>query len=111
MRGGYPIVPIHIAGTDRVLPKGARRPSRGPIDVTFGSPLWPQEGESSHRLSDRIEDAVATLADERSTDWWTARRRAAAGRTPVLTGPDAGAWRRSWALERGRRAGRAPSWP
>ena len=28
-----------------------------------------------------------TLADEAGTDWWTSRRRAAAGTTPSLTGP------------------------
>ena len=38
------------------------------------------------------------LADEAATDWWTARRRAYAKQSPSLGGPDAGAWRRSWAL-------------
>ena len=47
----------------------------------------------------RIERAVATLADEVDSDWWTARRRAAAGITPALAGPDDVApWRRAWAL-------------
>ena len=46
----------------------------------------------------RIEAAVATLADESTTDWWTARKAAAAGTTPSLQGPDVAPWRRAWAL-------------
>ena len=41
---------------------------------------------------------MATMADEAGTDWWTARRQAAAGATPPLQGPDAAPWRRSWSL-------------
>jgi 1-acyl-sn-glycerol-3-phosphate acyltransferase len=111
MHGDYPVVPVHLDGTGRVLPKGAKRPSRAAVHVTFGSPLWPREGERTNRFAERIEEAVAVLADERATDWWTARRRAAAGTTPALSGPDAGAWRRAWALERGARRAPVRSWP
>ena len=38
---GWPIIPVGIAGTDVVLPKGARRPWRAPTAVVFGSPLSP----------------------------------------------------------------------
>jgi hypothetical protein len=79
--------------------------------VTFGAPLRPREGERTNRFAERIEEAVAVLADERATDWWTARRRAATRTTPALTGPDAGAWRRAWALERGRRRTSERAWP
>ncbi|MBV8305187.1 MAG: 1-acyl-sn-glycerol-3-phosphate acyltransferase [Acidimicrobiia bacterium] len=111
MHGDIPIVPVHLDGTGRVLPKGARRPARAAVHVTFGAPLRPRAGERTNRFAERIEEAVAVLADERATDWWTARRRAATGTTPPLTGPDAGAWRRAWALERGRRPGTARAWP
>ncbi|MCU1448589.1 MAG: 1-acyl-sn-glycerol-3-phosphate acyltransferase [Acidimicrobiales bacterium] len=111
MHGGFPVVPVHIDGTGRVLPKGKTRPSRAAIHVTFGAPLRPRAGESTARFSTRIEQAVAVLADERATDWWTARRRAALGTTPPLTGPDAGAWRRAWTLDRGRRTRAARTWP
>ena len=49
-------------------------------------------------LAVRIEAAVTALADEVADDWYTARRRAHAGDSPSLAGPDASAWRRAWAL-------------
>ena len=66
--------------------------------MTFGAPISADPGEDARRLAARLERAVAALADERATDWWTARRRAAGGATPAITGPAAAAWRRSWAL-------------
>ena len=82
--------------------------------VTFGSPLTPQVGEDSRRFAVRVEMAVATLGDEGATDWWTARKRAAAGATPPLTGPATAPWRRAWALNGDRRRDRersGPTWP
>ena len=56
---------------------------------------------------------MAELADEASSDWWQARRRAATGATPTLQGPSAGAWRRTWALGDRRPGRRRPrrDWP
>lgn len=112
-RCGAPVVPVHIEGTDRVLRKGKRLPNPANVRVTYGSPLRPTEGESAARFAGRIERAVAELADEATSDWWQARRRAAAGTTPALTGPDAPAWRRAWALgDRSRKRGRQTrAWP
>lgn len=92
------MVPVHIDGTWHVLPKGGGRMKRSATTVTFGTPLWPDEDEDSRRFAPRIEAAIATLANETTTDWWTARKRAAAGTTPALQGPDASPWRRAWAL-------------
>lgn len=39
---GWPLVPVGIAGTSRVLPKGARVPRRSPAAVVFGAPLRPR---------------------------------------------------------------------
>jgi 1-acyl-sn-glycerol-3-phosphate acyltransferase len=94
---GVPIVPVHIAGTDRVLPKGQSKPRRGSTTVTFGPPLIAGDDDNTRRLAARLETAVAELADESSSDWWTARRNAANGATPLLSGPEAEGWRRAWA--------------
>ena len=98
VRCGVPVVPVHVHGTGRILRKGKKLPTPAATKVTFGVPLVPQEDDDARRLGARIEQAVAELADEVTTDWWSARRRAHAGDTPSLTGPDATGWRRAWAL-------------
>ncbi len=105
LRCGVPVVPMHLAGTGKVLRKGARRPTPGRTTLTFGRPLRPTEGEDSRRFGARLEAEVAALADEVTTDWYAARRRAHAGASPALTGPHAPSWRRAWHLtDRDRRA-------
>jgi 1-acyl-sn-glycerol-3-phosphate acyltransferase len=112
-RCGVPVVPVHLEGTGRILRKGAKRPTPSQVRVTFGTPMRPADGEATHRYAERIERAVAELADEATTDWWQARRRAADGTTPALTGPSAPAWRRAWALgDRSRKRRRQTrDWP
>ena len=121
VRTGRPVIPVHIDGTRQILAKGSARLEPGPTDVTFGHPLRPAPGGDPRALAAELERTIAALADEHTTDWWTARKRAAAGTTPSLTGPEAGTWRRSWAL--GARNGRrsrlttgpgpsgSPAWP
>jgi 1-acyl-sn-glycerol-3-phosphate acyltransferase len=98
LRCGVPVIPVHLQGTGRILRKGRKVPRPATTKVTFGAPLWPAEGQNASRFGDTIQQAVSALADEAATDWWQARRRAHAGETPALTGPDAPAWRRTWAL-------------
>ena len=88
---GRPVVPVHLDGTRHILPKGGKGLRRTRTTITFGTPLWPDEGENARRFAVRIETAVATMANEATTDWWTARKQAAAGTTPPLQGPDAAA--------------------
>ena len=45
------------------------------------------------------------LGDEALTDYWTARRRAAAGTSPKLAGPEYTGWRRQWELAERRKLG------
>lgn len=113
LRTGAPVVPVHLSGTDRVYGKGARRITPGRTTVTFGHPLLPAHGDDARRFATTIEHAVATLADEAATDWWSARLRAAAGTTPSLVGPDSTSWRRAWALgdRKGRTREDRRTWP
>ncbi|HET7719980.1 MAG TPA: lysophospholipid acyltransferase family protein [Acidimicrobiales bacterium] len=116
LRCKRPVVPIYLEGTGRLWKRGKTLPKvagKGEgVHLVFGAPMWPQDGEDARRLAARVEREVAALADEWSTDWWTARRRAAAGETPALTGPSGGAWRRAWALDAdaASRSGRR-AWP
>lgn len=113
IRCGVPVVPVHLAGTGAILPKGKNRPRPSRTVVTFGTPLRATEGERSQAFAARIETAVAVLADEATSDWYSARRRAATGETPSLSAPDAGVWRRAWAVSatRGRRRPTGARWP
>ena len=104
-RTGAPVVPVYIDGTDSIMGKGTNVPKPGRTRVTFGSPLHRRPDESTRRFNERIATAVATLADESTSDYWSARRRAAQGATPTLMGPGYTGWRRRWALADRRRRG------
>jgi 1-acyl-sn-glycerol-3-phosphate acyltransferase len=97
-RTGRPVVPVHIDGTRHILPKGTNAVRRTRTTITFGTPLWPTEGEDARRFGARIEAAVTTMANEVTTDWWSARKQAAAGTAPALQGPEVAPWRRTWLL-------------
>jgi len=123
-RCGVPVVPVHLHGVRPILPKGGSRLRPGRVGVRFGEALRPLGGgtggpaagdedglagrggrggeEDARRFARRIEQAIAELADEAETDWWTARRRAARGETPPLSGPQVSPWRRSWELPESR---------
>src|SRR3954470_8439047 len=113
VRHGVPIVPVHLEGTRRILKRGAKMLTPSSTTITFGTRWGAAEGEDARAFAVRVERAVAALADEQATDWWTARRRAAARTTPALSGPSgAGAWRRAWALgEHKRRTTTTRKWP
>lgn len=115
LRTGRPIVPVHVEGTRQIIAKGSSRIRPGRTRVTFGRPLRPAAGEDARKLAAELEGAIAALADEIEHDWYTARRRAAAGTTPSLTGPEGPGWRRAWALgdpdARGRRRRERERWP
>jgi len=92
------VVPVHIEGTFRILPRDSHGLRRSPTRVTFGTPMSAEAGEDARRLGTRIEEALGILADESRSDFWSARLRAASGTTTSPRGPDASPWRRSWAF-------------
>ncbi len=107
VRTGAPVVPVHLDGTGTILGKGMKRPKPGVTKVTFGTPLVPTADDDARTFAERIELAVTALADEATSDWWSARQRAAAGTSPPLTGPEGSSWRRAWALADHRARGKA----
>ena len=106
-RTGAAVVPVFIDGTGALFGKGMKRPKVGTTTVVFGHPITQREDENTRRFSARIEKAVTLLGDESLTDFWTARRRAADGSNPRLTGPEYTGWRRQWALQERRELGNA----
>ncbi len=55
-----PVVPVHLEGVDRVLPRGEFRPRPGETRVVFGRPLYLREGDPQ-ALANRVEQAVRAL--------------------------------------------------
>jgi len=106
-RTDAPVVPVFIDGSGAIFGKGMKRPKPGSTKVVFGTPLHPEEDESTRHFNARIEAAVTVLGDEALHDFWTARQRAAAGTNPKLTGPEYSGWRRQWALSERRQLGAA----
>ena len=64
-RTGASVVPVFIDGTGSIFGKGMKRLKPGRTRVVFGSPMRPEDDESTRRLNARIEAAVTALADER----------------------------------------------
>jgi len=64
---GVPVVPIGVDGCHALLPKGGRRPRRGPVTVRFGPPLRLRQGESHPAAAAELADAVARLLPAETT--------------------------------------------
>ena len=58
---GRQVLPVRVVGIRGVLPKGARRPRRSPVEVRFGTPLRAQPGEDARAFTARLEAAVRAL--------------------------------------------------
>src|SRR6202521_1974674 len=83
---GTPVVPMHIRGAFRIMPKGQKFPVPGPARVRIGKPMAPQPAEGSRQFTARVEGAVRALADEPSQPdiqgTWIERWRALKPREP-----------------------------
>ena len=71
-----PVVPVAVAGTDKVQPVGARWPRPRRISVTFGQPLtFPEQmgmagnGRARRVVTDRIMNAIADLSGQEKAGW------------------------------------------
>jgi 1-acyl-sn-glycerol-3-phosphate acyltransferase len=57
-----PVVPIHVQGLERILPKGRTVPRRGSVRVAFGPPLRFPPGTPYNEAAAQIEEAVRSLS-------------------------------------------------
>lgn len=74
-RAGVPLVPVAISGTDLVMGRDARRPSRGPVTTVTCDPIHPRDYEGH-------EDAVGAMTREWGRRVGEALQAAAARRMP-----------------------------
>ena len=56
-----PVIPMHVRGSHRVMPKGQRLPLPAPVTIRVGKPIVPRPGETSRALTQRVADAVSDL--------------------------------------------------
>jgi 1-acyl-sn-glycerol-3-phosphate acyltransferase len=104
---GVPVVPVGLVGSFAAMPRGRGwpKPGRPEVHVRYGRPLTVQSDEDARSFGTRIAAATATLLDEDRSDWYAARRRAAAGETPSPAGPQVANWRRVWESTASPRSG------
>ena len=80
-----PVVPMHVRGTHRVMPKGRRFFLPAPVEVRIGKPMSPHPGEGSRVFTQRVEDAVRELGqgtdEPRVVGSWIERWHASAPRS------------------------------
>jgi 1-acyl-sn-glycerol-3-phosphate acyltransferase len=79
-----PVVPVAVAGTDKVQPVGARWPRPRRISVTFGEPLtFPAQrgqagkGKARRVVTDQIMEAIAKLSGQEKAGWGEPARETA----------------------------------
>ncbi|MEU3456425.1 lysophospholipid acyltransferase family protein [Micromonospora sp. NPDC006766] len=69
LASGAPVVPVAVAGTDRIQPVGARLPRIGRITVRFGTPLHftppsGSVGQARRAVTDEIMAAIQELSGQ-----------------------------------------------
>ncbi|SBT48324.1 lysophospholipid acyltransferase family protein [Micromonospora narathiwatensis] len=69
LASGAPVVPVAVAGTDRIQPVGARLPRIGRITVRFGAPLHftpgsGSAGQARRAVTDEIMAAIRELSGQ-----------------------------------------------
>ena len=76
--------------------RGWPKPGRLPVNVRFGEPVRPEDGELPPDFAARMRAALELLLEEDRTTWYEALKRDATGDLTPATGPKAAAWRRIW---------------
>jgi 1-acyl-sn-glycerol-3-phosphate acyltransferase len=71
-----PVVPVAVAGTDRVQPVDSRWPRPARVSITFGAPLtFPEhrgmagKGRPRRDVTDRIMESIAALSGQEKAGW------------------------------------------
>ncbi|HET7465159.1 MAG TPA: lysophospholipid acyltransferase family protein [Candidatus Dormibacteraeota bacterium] len=84
---GTPVVPVHIRGAQRIMPKGQKLPLPARARVRIGRPMSPKDGEGSREFTRRVEKAVRTMGEtprnEELQGSWIERWRASKPRELV----------------------------
>lgn len=74
MRAGVPVVPVGIAGTENVWPRGQKLPRFKPVTVKFGEPVYPSEFEQLGGRKERVEAMTERIMERIGQELGEARR-------------------------------------
>lgn len=73
IKGQVPVLPVYIAGSYQVLPKGSRGIHSHPVKIIFGDPIYPETiavgapaKERYHLLTQRVMRALKDLQEKSS---------------------------------------------
>ena len=58
---GRPVVPVHVAGGETILPCGAFVPRNGRAVVRYGTAMRFQDGESSVSFAERLRQRISAM--------------------------------------------------
>src|SRR5690348_2689487 len=61
---GTPVIPVHIQGAQRIMPKSQKLPLPAPARIRIGKPMRPKAKEGSREFTARVETAVRDLSKE-----------------------------------------------
>jgi len=61
VKGNVPVVPVHIDGSDKVLPPGAKYPQRNRVTISFGKPLMFSKEQSYSEIVTQVMNEIQVL--------------------------------------------------
>ncbi len=61
MQSGVPVVPVTLAGTGKLMPKGGSSLQPGTVEVTFHKPLNPRDYPNRDALKEAVRTAIASV--------------------------------------------------
>jgi len=61
VKGDVPVVPVHIDGSDKVLPPGAKYPQRNRVTISFGKPLIFSKEQSYSEIVMHVMNEIQML--------------------------------------------------
>ncbi len=62
VKGNVPVVPVHIDGSDKVLPPGEKYPKRNRVTISFGKPLMFSKEQSYSEIVTHVMNEIQALA-------------------------------------------------
>ena len=62
VKGNVPVVPVHIDGSNKVLPPGAKYPQRNRVTISFGKPLMFSKEQPYSEIVTHVMNKIQVLA-------------------------------------------------